>query len=527
MVPYFLDLEQIEENKKKEEIEGILEDFLAFLSNIFKANSALIHLVSKCLVKNYPYQTNHICIVINENNEMKINDYNGEIHMCDCSFLKIILSVWSERINNEELLFFFLQNFRMKVIIGLTYIAIYDKIIKNKPPNLYEFIYQIYNSDIILNLIKSPILISNMFKYYYKYLENDIKNNAFIKIEEVPKIIFNDIHSILTEKNINLFSDNLELFKNLLNIIELCNNLNTFEINDNINTFQREGYFVDLCILESSILDIFIYLISFFNFDNNELVKNIIQIYVDKFNNYRFLNENTYSFHIILIRSFSIFLNRFCLHYSIKNKSDFYDSIKYIIHLIPNYENVIDFLVKEQMKFIGFLLSIESNFFIYYGENMKNYIIIFFRNELIYLSDFNLIKLLFSLEETKKYFSIKKIFELCKIKNFHSLFISNILSNLENSNFDFLNNSDDYKKELNLIKKIFEFIIKAIKDTSSLYLLYEYPLRYKKKVKIVDEFEEYFLNNEENSIYNIIKRNIINYSMTKQNLFKYSNFKQC
>ena len=177
------------------------------------------------------------------------------------------------------------------------------------------------------------------------------------------------------------------------------------------------------------------------------------------------------------------------------------------------------------MKFIGFLLSIESNFFIYYGENMKNYIIIFFRNELIYLSDFNLIKLLFSLEETKKYFSIKKIFELCKIKNFHSLFISNILSNLENSNFDFLNNSDDYKKELNLIKKIFEFIIKAIKDTSSLYLLYEYPLRYKKKVKIVDEFEEYFLNNEENSIYNIIKRNIINYSMTKQNLFKYSNFK--
>ena len=183
LVPYFLDLEQIEENKKKEEIEGILEDFLAFLSNIFKANSALIHLVSKCLVKNYPYQTNHICIVINENNEMKINDYNGEIHMCDCSFLKIILSVWSKRINNEELLFFFLQNFRMKVIIGLTYIAIYDKIINNKPPNLYEFIYQIYNSDIILNLIKSPILISNMFKYYYKYLENDIKNNAFIKIE--------------------------------------------------------------------------------------------------------------------------------------------------------------------------------------------------------------------------------------------------------------------------------------------------------------------------------------------------------
>ena len=464
LVPYFLEGEKKE---KGEEIEKVLETFLNFLSKIFVANSALIHLMSKFLIRNYPYETDHICIVINDKNEMEINDYKGEMHMCECSFLKILLSVWTQKINNEELLFFFLQNYKIKIDIGLIYIGIYDKIIKNKCISLIYFtINQIYNSDLVLNFIKSPLVISNMFKYFYKYLETYIKEDITKVDEERINFIYSDIFRTIHSNHINLFSDNLELFDNFFNIIELCNNINSFEINNTINTFQREGFCNALIALETYLLNIFSYLMSKFDFNNKDLVKTIIQKFVDKFNNYKFLNSNTYSFHIILIRIFSLFLNWFCLFYSIKNNSNIYEAIVYIIKLIPNYESIIDILIREQMKFFGFILSVELNNFVYYGENMINYLSSYFIIDILYLLNFNLIKLLLTLQETIKYFSLAKIIELCSINDSLNLFNSIFLSNSDYNTIQ--------KKQKNLVKKIIEFFTRLLKDNSSLYNKYQF-----------------------------------------------------
>ena len=80
-----------------------LQTFLNFLSEIFNSNAALIQIFSQQLIKNYPSKTNHNCVIINENNETKIKNYNGKTNICECSFLKILLSVWTNEVKNKDL----------------------------------------------------------------------------------------------------------------------------------------------------------------------------------------------------------------------------------------------------------------------------------------------------------------------------------------------------------------------------------------------------------------------------------------
>ena len=521
LVPYFLEMEKNNNILNNNNLREIVKNFLEFLFLVFKNNSALIQLFCQLLIKNYPFETNHNCVVINENNETKLKKYKEKKHLCECSFLKILFSVWTDNINKEEFLFFFLQNNKMKIYIALTYISIYNLILENDSKDLQSFIIQVLNSEIVLNSIKSsPFLITKMFKCFYHFIEKSYKSGNLEKDVEKIKIFCNDIHCILRGNIINLISDNIELFENYLNTIELLNNFNSFEI---VQNYQREGYCFPLVIIELYLLNIFINLISFFNFNNKEITIKLLQIYEDKFKHYKFLNLNTYSFHIILLRSFSIFLNRFCLYYSIKFNSNFYDSMKYIKSLIPNYENIFDIIIKEQMKFFGFLCSIEYNFFIYYGEDMKKYIIKYFNSDIFPFIDFNLIKLILCQEENVNYFSISKIFELCDVNKSFTNLIPNDFRDSLSINFDYIIEEKEEKK-IYLKKKLLEFFIKIIKDDSSFFLLYDYSLKNKKNGNIKDEFEQYFLENEDKSICNLIKERIINYSIVQQNSYTYADF---
>ena len=516
LIPYFLEMEKNDNIYNNENLNEIMKLFLKFLSDIFHSNSGLLHLFSKNFIKNYPYKTFHNCVIINNKNEVKINFSNGEEHLCQCSFLKILLSVWTDKIECESLLFSLLQNNKMKISIGLIYIAIYDKILNNNASDLYYFINQVISSDIILNSIKEPYLIINLVKSFYNKLEQCIVKNDLQLLENIIKNFHNDIHYLLREQTIELFIDKIELFEDFINIIEFLNNINNFEI---VFEYQKEGFSLSLFSVEYGILDLFLYLISYFNFNNLELTKKLFKIYEEKFNNYKFLQTNSFSFHIILVRSFTIILNRFCFFYSIKNNSNFYNSMKYIIQLVPNCEKIFEILIKETMKFFGFLLSIESNYFIYYGEDMKKYIKMYFEMSIFHLIDFNTIQLMLCLEQNKKYFSINQIFELCSVNN--SNVIMKVFFNLDNQNFDFIQEENDEKKN-KLNKKILEYFIKFIRDNSSIFDLFDYPFQYKKKNKIKDDLVKYLFENEKNSIDDILKEKIVNFSIIKENLYIYS-----
>ena len=277
LIPYFLEMEKNDDIINNKNLNEIFKIFLEFLSDIFKSNSALIQLFFQEFIKNYPYETNHNCIIINEKNDVKILYSNGQKHLCQCSFLKILLSFWSDKIAKEDFLFFFLQNNKMKIYLGLIYIAIYEKILNNNSVDLTNFNSQIYNSDIVLNSIKDPFLMLNIVQCFYNYLKKCILKNELDEIiEDNIRTFYHDIHCLLTQQTINLFSDNIELFDNYLNMIELLNNINSLEI---CHYYKKEGFSGNLFTCEYTLLDLFIYLISFFNFDNIELTKKLFKIY--------------------------------------------------------------------------------------------------------------------------------------------------------------------------------------------------------------------------------------------------------
>ena len=169
LVKYFLEMEKNDEINSND-LKDVLELFLNFLSEIFTSNSALMELFFKQLIKNYPFETNHNCVIINDNNDTKIIYSNNQAHPCQCSFFKILLSVWTGEISKEDLLFLFLKNNRIKIHLGLIYIAIYDKILNNKSSDLWNFINQIFISDLFLKSIKDPFLISNLVTCFYQFL---------------------------------------------------------------------------------------------------------------------------------------------------------------------------------------------------------------------------------------------------------------------------------------------------------------------------------------------------------------------
>ena len=511
LAKYFLEMEK-NDKINTNNLTEVLEHFLIFLYDIFNSNSALMELFFKQIIKNYPFETNHNCVIINDSNDdTKIIYSNGQVHSCQCSFFKILLSVWTSKISKEDLLFLFMKNNRIKTHLGLTYIAIYDKILNNNSTDLCHFINQIFVSEVFLKSIKDPFLISNIVNCFYQYLQKFIDKNDLNFDDKIVQTFFHDIIYLLG--NTNLISDNIEFFENFVNTIELLNNINKLEISYD---YKREGFLYNPIAYEYYLTTLFISLIRIFDFDNLELVKQLFNIFEKKFKNYKFLEPNIYSFHIILVRAFSVVLNRFCFHHSIKNKTNIYNSLKYFMTLIPDYAKIFDILIREQMKFFGFILSIKDNYFIYYGINMTKYVNFYFNLKNFHLLDFNLIKLMLSLDENKGYFTINKILELCSVNDSHLYLINNIFNELENPNFSEFNSNI---RSINLNKNILELFIRILKDDSSVFDLFEYPIQDTSKK---NELEQYLIDNEQNSIINVIKKKIISFSMIKQNLYNYT-----
>ena len=158
----------------------------------------------------------------------------------------------------------------MKINIGLIYITIYDKILFNNATDLQDFIGQIFSLDIVFNSIKSPKLMSNMVKCFYNYTKKYIEKGHWRKENERINFFYYDLHSLLIGQTIDLFSNNIELYENFINLIELMNNINIFEIK---NIFQKEGFYYNLFLFKYTFLYLFVYIISFFNFNNLELTK--------------------------------------------------------------------------------------------------------------------------------------------------------------------------------------------------------------------------------------------------------------
>ena len=179
------------------------------------------------------------------------------------------------------------------------------------------------------------------------------------------------------------------------------------------------------------------------------------------------LEEDEFSSHLILYRSFGIFMNSFCFNNSLINNCTILESINFFKkNFFESQEQVeifVDICLKDYFKLLGFLAGTKNNFFNYYDrvkDYFNLYILLYF-----YPVDFTMIKYLFVLSE--KNIDLNSFLKLSNIENVYSKFDQSF-----NSIIIQTNNKSDEKNELNIIMQwetLFEFLITIIKDDSSCY----------------------------------------------------------
>ena len=523
LTPFFLNAEKNRNIIKNDNLNDVMKSFLFFLNDIFQANSALIHLFSLKFLQNYPFVTTHDCILNKNYENLEIVYFHTKEHSCQCSFLKILLSVWNEKIDCENLLYLFLQNYKIKIELSLIYIGIYNILINNNAKNVFSFACQVFTSDFMINVIQNPIFIINMLSTANEELVKILalkerKWNEYL--EKIKRLNF-DINYLIKPTTIKLISSHTDIYKNIINLMTLFHNINSFQI---AFSFVKEGYSQELMEIEYYILDLFSILTCCLDFEDLNQAKELFIYFGSKFSiqRYRVLQRNFYSFHIILIRGFSMLLNRFCFCYSINNNKSMFDAMKVVMSFIPNFNTVFEILIHETMKFFGFILSIETNHWTFYGENMKKYVWNYFDYFIFHQCDFNLIKLVMCLEENKDLYSINSILNFFSVNN-SDIDLMNILSDLDEGKMltQYLN-----EKNINLNKRIFEFFIKIIRDNSSPFDLFEYSLGDLKRMRINDNITTNLIKNESEKIKNIIREKIIDMLISHNNLYTYSAFIQ-
>jgi hypothetical protein len=228
LTPYFLFCEKEMNIINNKNLNDIMISFIGFLNEIFEANSALIHIFAFKFLKNYPFITIHDCILNKNDENLEIIYFQQKEHMCKCSFFKILLSVWTDKIQCENLLYLFLQNYKIKIELGLNYIAIYNILIHNNAKNLFSFACQVFTSDFMINVIKNPIFIVNMFSTAYEELViilslQDKKWNEYL--EKIKRLDF-DINYLIKPTTVKLISSHTDIYKNLINLMALFHNIN-------------------------------------------------------------------------------------------------------------------------------------------------------------------------------------------------------------------------------------------------------------------------------------------------------------
>ena len=327
-------------------------------------------------------------------------------------------------------------------------------------------------------------------------------------IRYIPKI------KILDKNKSNFSLENI-----IIDIICLINNLNQFENKIKFTSFQREGFLIHLLDYEIKCLLIANIISNLIDYDNMESVKFIFNKIISKLKENKKNKESSHKIitpHIVCIRYFSIFLNRFCFNYAINNNCDLLDAFNYFQSLFPEIKELYSFLFKELITFIGFCISQKYSFFIYYGEGMKLYYINYFSSRPFIDCDITLMKYLLTLPEIHNNF-IHNILEYTNIDSSNNFFIKLKDSDLKHKNDDFLKNLKIEEKNLKYINSIFYFILQIVRNNESmLNLAFKYSENFRMKYK--DNLFNKFLKKEIINFENIIKNQIIHHILGNKNI---------
>jgi len=362
----------IKEKEEREDINILEENFCIAFQNFFTflflvtyESPGMFYLMSNYLLKNHftsenieeKYKTTHTCIkVVNKKIEIlyksKIKNNNffslnleNEKHKCECSFLRLFLINWRNKVKPHEDMegtdSEFLTSFGKNILFKDTFVAInyflFKEIMLNDNEELLKSRSNFFSEDNI-KLISAPInLLEEGYLFLYEYIKEIFKKIENEKINVILAymislvlhkfiVVSNEFKNFTRAQYIKIIFTNNNLIKEFIDIACLFHNSFGFKSIVPHPEFQNKKSFQDVC--NSELYIIFINAIIFLNlcndFENNfDKIKEIFDYFVKKILNQKSegikqLEENEFSFHLTLYRIFSIFINILFMTYSLK-----------------------------------------------------------------------------------------------------------------------------------------------------------------------------------------------------------------
>ena len=521
--------EEKKEENYDDEIYKMIETLEIFGDKLYTNNLSLFYLFTLKFTENFPYEANHQCFYFDENkNLISFIKKDKEIkHTCICPFMQIIIYILMRRNTKQDSFSFFnlfIQTYKNKIVTGLCFLNSYSDLFYND--NLFKFRgmeFQLISEKISILIYKENNIpfFEKCLDNIYLVCENFLKKKEYKKLQEIYFSFYFLLTFLPRRKIIDKMNSNKNILKKFFDIFCLLNNENVFENNLKSNKSQKNNYSKSLSDVELYSLKSIMMLIHIINFDDKEVVNFLFQLIFEKlyaFKKYKeTLSDKIFSPYLIIIKCYSIILNRFCFNYSIKNNCDLLDSFNHYLDLFPQAKDLNIFLFKELINYFGFIISQLYSFFNYYSSNMEHYYTNYFRIGLVYFRcDVSLMKYLLSLSEIKEQFNLRNIILLSDIDSSNKLFYDLLNENININDDNFIYNIKE--NNLKYINSLIEFLYLIIRDNLSMEKIAFWFNDL--KMKMIDEIYEKLYKNEKDDINKLVRNDIIHYILGENNLVK-------
>ena len=495
----------------KDNFSIVFQNFLTFLYIITNKNMGMLYLITTYIIKNHlisgnnieeKFKTSHTCIklenkniqILYENKDKNENifslkeDNSKDNHICECPFLRLLLTNWRDIIEsikekqNEKLITSFFHNYSFKEMYSLLFFFNFQEIILNFNKDIIIQKEKYLSNENILLIESQSNLLEYVYNKFYEYLKQilelpKLKNDEGVfnkkileKIQNLFIILANDSVYFIQEKTIQIINSKINILKIILDIASLMHNQYKYASIFPHPEFQGKPCSIEFINYELLLIKIASRFNMCYDWEDYDKLKDFFDYIINKIlsqntESNKQLKENEYSFHLSIYRFFGIFINHFCFNYALKNNKNLIDSIEYIKNKLFNskeeMQKVIDLIVNDYFKMFGFITGIRNDYFNYY-DSLQNYNNIYFNNILYLKIDFTLLKYLLAMSEKK--FNLDSMLKISNIENVYSFFNKIFKEKKLNDKKEI---DEDEKKHIMQWVKFFEIIIIILKNDSS------------------------------------------------------------
>ena len=520
----FIDKIKFVNKKIDDELFKMIDSLELFCNKLYKSNLGLFYLVTLKFTENFPYKTNHKCFYYDENKNLitfiKKDKYSK--HNCICHFLQIIFYLLMKRETKQNSMSFinlFLQTYKNKIITSLCFLNCFTQLFNSDNfDSLRNMQFQLIDGNVSLLLFKGNniLFLQSLLEDTFTSCQNFIKGEKYLSLSYMITGLYQIIKYLPNDSVIEKMNSNYKLTKLIFNTFNLVNNIINFDNKIEYDKFQYDGYISELIEAEHYCLLTIICLIHIIDFNNTEEINFIFNIIIEKlfeFKDYKeYERKKKFTPFLFNIRCYSIFLNRFCFDYSIKNGCDLLDSFNHFQQIYPKSKKLNIFLFEELISCFGFTISHLYSYFKYFGEEMFYYYEDYMNNSNPFIKcDISLMKYLLTLPEIKKKFTLDSIVSLSDIDETNKVFN-------ELSKENFLKDISTYQVNFKYINSVIEFLYLIIRDSLSMENIAFFNTSFKWKLK--DLIYEQLYQKEKEKFNTLVKNEIIHFILGKKNLVK-------